>query len=173
MIDMIVFDMDETLTPSRDIMAPEMADAFSRLLEKYKVGILTGGDFSQITSQVLDHIEKKYLSNLFLSPTCGAKLYSYLQNEWQESYRLEIDAQKREEIVQLCREIYADMNIMQNQPETEILEDRETMITIFIYPKDAPIEEKRMADPDKSKRKKIRDRLMSYPALEGFALHIA
>jgi len=147
-------------------MTPEMAQAFSQILGKYKIGILTGGDFSQIQKQVLDTLSSEHLQNLFLSPTCGAKLYTYTENIWQEKYRLEIDAQKREKIVELCHEIYQDMGIMQDISKNEILEDRETMITIFIYPKDAPIEQKRLADPDKSIRNKIRTRLLAHQELQ-------
>jgi len=48
MYKIIVFDLDDTLTPSKSMVDNEMSILLSKLLKKYKVAIITWWEFKRI-----------------------------------------------------------------------------------------------------------------------------
>ena len=53
MFKLIAFDMDGTLTPSKSQMDAQMVELLLKLLARYKVAIISGGDYPQFQKQVL------------------------------------------------------------------------------------------------------------------------
>ena len=69
----VVFDLDDTLAPSKSPLDPSMATALVSLLQRLPVCIISGGRFEQFQAQVLDRLTapEQILSGLHLTPTCG------------------------------------------------------------------------------------------------------
>jgi hydroxymethylpyrimidine pyrophosphatase-like HAD family hydrolase len=66
----IVFDKDNTITKAKCDISTDMANLLARLLNKYKVAIITGGSFENIKSQIIAKLPADAnFSNIFLFPT--------------------------------------------------------------------------------------------------------
>jgi len=59
-----VFDVDGTLTPSRQKILPEMETAFNKFIDNYSVYLVTGSDYEktleQLGKNVIEKVEKVY-----------------------------------------------------------------------------------------------------------------
>ena len=57
-----VFDVDGTLTPSRQKILPEMETAFNKFIDNYSVYLVTGSDYEktleQLGKNVIEKVEK-------------------------------------------------------------------------------------------------------------------
>jgi hydroxymethylpyrimidine pyrophosphatase-like HAD family hydrolase len=89
--------LDGTLAPSKSSIDGEMAQLLSNLLDLIKVGIISGGTWSQFTDQVINHLpDSDNFPNLSLLPTCGTKFYRYLNKEWKLIYSEDFDPDERQ-----------------------------------------------------------------------------
>ncbi len=71
---LMVFDLDGTLAPSKSSIDDEMAGLLRDLLARSQVSIISGGDFPQFQKQVVDRLASgSDLTRLTLLPTCGTK----------------------------------------------------------------------------------------------------
>src|ERR1700761_8507281 len=83
---LMVFDLDGTLAPSKSSIDDEMAGLLRDLLARSQVSIISGGDFPQFQKQVVDRLASgSDLTRLTLLPTCGTKFFRY-DNGWQKLY---------------------------------------------------------------------------------------
>jgi HAD superfamily hydrolase (TIGR01484 family) len=83
---LIGFDMDGTLTPSRGVIDKLNAKLVGDLTRKYKVVIISGGAFKEISAQVLSQLPSfTNWFNLHILPTCGGS-HLYYQNQWLIDY---------------------------------------------------------------------------------------
>jgi HAD superfamily hydrolase (TIGR01484 family) len=160
--DVIIFDLDGTLSYSKSDLGIDMADRIVRLLTKKKVAILTGGTYNQIQNQFLRILEREgsgNLSNLFLFPTSGSSMYVYQNGKWLTLYDKKIPESERVRIIALLNEAISNPDIYK-KPEKiygEIIEDRGNQITFSGLGQKAPFVEKSKWDPDKKTRNKIID----------------
>lgn len=77
---LIIFDLDGTLSESKAALEPEMAKLLSSLLRVARVAIISGGAWAQFEKQVLSQLPADAnLSSLSLLPTCGTKYYQWIQ----------------------------------------------------------------------------------------------
>ncbi|MBW7954474.1 HAD-IIB family hydrolase [Candidatus Gracilibacteria bacterium] len=162
MFKLIAFDMDGTLAPSKGQMDPEMTDLFKKLLTKYKVAIISGGDYVQFEKQVISFLgdDENILKNLFILPTCGTKLYKFENKNWQKIYSLDFTLEERQYIVKVLEDAIIDLDL---KPETiwgKQVEDRGTQITFSALGQEAPLEVKHTWDRDQEKRKRIRNYIL-------------
>src|SRR3989338_3542490 len=88
---LIVFDLDGTLTESKAEIDSELAVLLSALLKEKKVGIIGGGALERLTGQVLvDLTQDAKLENLFLFPLSGGSFYDYQSGKWHKIYSHEL-----------------------------------------------------------------------------------
>lgn len=157
MFKMIVFDMDWTLTPSRDRMDPEMIELFKKLLWKYKVWVISWGWYGQFKKQIVDLIwnDENLLKNLFLCPTCSTKMYLYKSWEFKEEYSLDLTQDEKDYIKNTLKNAIQELKLEPEQVWWETIDDRDTQISYVILWVEAPLEEKYKWDKDFEKRKAI------------------
>ncbi|MDD3302224.1 MAG: HAD-IIB family hydrolase [Candidatus Gracilibacteria bacterium] len=172
MFKMIVFDMDGTLTPSRGEMEPSMITLFKELLKKYKVGVISGGDFIQFQIQILNFIgdDEELLKNLYICPTCSTKMYIYKDKNWEKLYSYDFTDDEKNHIKEIFEKAINDLNLKPEKIYGELVEDRGTQVTYAVLGQQAPRELKSAYDPDFEKRKKIRDYIID--DLTGFDILI-
>jgi len=85
-IKIVIFDLDGTLTESKQILSPQMAHLLSQLLSHMPVAVMSGGDLPQFERQFLNHLpDDANLSNLFLFPTSAAECLAYIDGTWQQA----------------------------------------------------------------------------------------
>lgn len=159
MFKMIVFDMDWTLTLSRGDMQPSMIPLFKELLKKYKVWVISWGDFVQFQIQILNFIwnDEDLLKNLYISPTCSTKMYLFKNNSWEKMYSLDFTNVEKEHIISVLENAINKLWLKPEKTYWELIEDRWTQITYAVLWQEAPRDLKSIYDPDFEKRKKIRE----------------
>ena len=152
---LIIFDLDGTLAESKGTLDSEMAALLTRLLSLMKVSVISGGDWPQFEKQFLSRLsEMGGLDNLLLLPTCGTKFFQY-KGGWQKLYSEDFSQPERERILSSLNK---GLELSGFKPERvwgELIDDRGSQITFSALGQDAPIEAKRVWDPDFAKRKKI------------------
>jgi phosphomannomutase len=150
---LIIFDLDGTLAESKSPMDEEMIELLTKLLEKKKVAIMSGGSFHQFQKQFLgDFPHSDFLKNLYLCPTCGSSFYQY-DMAWKEVYSEKLTSEEK-------RRIYEAFDIALEKvgfqkPEKmygELIEDRGSQITFSAFGQQAPLSLKAPWDPDHVKR---------------------
>lgn len=153
-IELVIFDLDGTLTVSRSSMDKEMSGLLSRLLAKKKVAVISGGSFTQFKEQFLVSLAapSNLLHSLFLFPTSGASFYRY-KNGWVNVYEEQLSSDERARIIAAFPKALRDSGI--EMPATLYgtqIEDRGSQVTFSALGQNAPIELKTAWDPDQKKR---------------------
>jgi phosphomannomutase len=146
----IVFDLDDTLAPSKSPLDPAMAVALMSLLERLPVCIISGGRFEQFQAQVLDRLTgpEQVLSRLHLMPTCGTRYYSRQQDEWSLVYSEDLSAAEKARIRQVLEEESRTLGYWEENPSGELIEDRGSQVTYSALGQAAPLDAKAAWDPD-------------------------
>ena len=95
--ELVIFDMDGTLTESKSTADAEMIELVKKLLEKTKIAVISGGGFSRFHEQFLVSflIDVSGFDNLYLAALNGGTLYSYHIADWKKVYE---DVLSEEEI---------------------------------------------------------------------------
>lgn len=75
----ILFDLDDTLAPSKSRIHPSMVDLLTAVLQRVDVCIISGGRFEQFENQVLTPLAPHAdLTRLHIMPTCGTQYYRWV-----------------------------------------------------------------------------------------------
>lgn len=157
-----MFDLDETLTPSKRPMEAEMLEVFSDLLSKYPVAITSGASLRQIGLQVLDLLPVDRLKNMHVFPTGGAAMFVWDGSTWKMVYEHQIEKAEADEVIKIVEESVALSGLCKDTPSWgERVEWRGSQITFSGLGQEAPYEAKAVWDPDKQKRLAFREVLMT------------
>jgi HAD superfamily hydrolase (TIGR01484 family) len=160
----IAFDLDGTLAESKRPITEEMAKLVEELAKEKIVAIISGGTFKQFNTQFLpafsqEDLSSPFIKNLILLPTSGSQRYEY--NFDRKEWSLTDIELFPENVKQKARKILKGMidsglyDIPQN-PTGEYIEDRLTQLSISALGQEAPIEQKKLWDPDQKKRQKMK-----------------
>lgn len=150
---LIVFDLDKTLSESKQPMDDEMAALLRRLLEQTKVSVISGGSFTQFQKQFVPKLTEGRLENLFLFPTCGSAFYIYEGGGWRNVYTETLSVPERARIFQAFEKMFVEYGFtIPEKVYGELIEDRETQVTFAAYGSQAPLQLKETWDPDRKKR---------------------
>jgi phosphomannomutase len=168
--DLVVFDLDGTLTLSKSPIDAEMATLLARLLTIVRTAIISGGDFPQFKTQVVDRMPASSdFRNLVLLPTTGTKFYTY-SGDWQKLYSDDLTAAEKVKIEQSIEKAVAESGFQPEASWGPRIEDRGTQITYSALGQQAPLDAKEQWDPDFQKRQKIKALLD--PMLPGFSVRL-
>ncbi|MEK7641639.1 MAG: HAD-IIB family hydrolase [Patescibacteria group bacterium] len=154
---LIIFDLDGTLAPSKSSVDPEMAELLGKLLERKKVAIMSGGGYPQFETQLLRALPHtgENLSNLLIMPTSGTKLYIW-QGTWREQYSEHLTLKEKEKIMGALNAALKQGGY--EQPAKiygDLIEDRGSQVTFSALGQNAPLEAKAAWDPTRTKRDAI------------------
>jgi HAD superfamily hydrolase (TIGR01484 family) len=166
----IVFDLDGTLAESKQVLGLEMAELLARLAGRKKVAVISGGSYRQFQKQFLPTWREilnerpaeevqSLNENLFLLPTSGSQIYAYDQGmgDWQILAKESFPAELKEKTEKAFETVIASGDYdIPKETYGERLEDRGTQITFSALGQDAPLEKKKIWDPDQAKRQKIK-----------------
>jgi phosphomannomutase len=155
----LVFDLDDTLAPSKSTIDARMAQLLVQLLSRGEVCIISGGRFEQFDSQVLRHLHatEDQLARLHLMPTCGTRYLSRDGGTWQEVYVENLDEDEKSRIIEVLRSGAQELGLWEEHTWGEVIEDRGSQITFSALGQQAPLEAKAAWDPDGSKKAELRD----------------
>ncbi len=129
--ELVIFDLDGTLTETKGYMKKDMAELLAKLLEKKKVAVIGGGKYSLFKTQFVSHFKypKEILRNLFLFPTTSTAFYRY-KGGWKQVYRLELSKRDRDRIKKAFKEVFKMAGY--SHPAKvygKVIEDRGTQVT--------------------------------------------
>lgn len=167
---LIVFDLDGTLAESKSALDPEAAALLAGLLTVVKVAVISGGSWEQFERQVLANLpHDQLLEDLSLLPTCGTKFYQY-KSGWECLYSEDFAPLEKEKIVGAFKQVIAILELKCRPDWGDLVEDRGSQITFSALGQNAPIEEKKMWDPDFTKRQRIKEQLNRL--IPEFSVHV-
>lgn len=152
----IVFDLDGTLTESKEVLDGEMVVLLTKLLETHNVAIISGADWKQFQKQVLSRLSDANLNNLYLLPTSGGSMYQiWGKYGWVATYQTKLQRRDVARISKAVEDTIQEKNGWEqpNKLWGKQLENREAQITFSALGQKAPIEAKEKFDPDFSKRR--------------------
>lgn len=153
----IVFDLDDTLAPSKQPLPIEIVNELSILAAHYEIGILTGGQFKQVKKQVLDQLPAGVANKINVFTCSGSQIRLANKNLVTESIP-ELDRARIKNLVHL---VAVENDLWCRNPVGDIIEDRLAQITFSALGQEASPEMKSGWDVDKSKRQLLVDRLSS------------
>ncbi len=86
--ELVIFDMDGTLTESKSTADAEMIELVKKLLEKTKVAVISSSDLPKFHEQFLISflIDVSGFNNLYLAPRSGGALYAYQSVDWKKIF---------------------------------------------------------------------------------------
>ena len=163
---LIAFDLDGTLAESKQSIDQETAELLAALLKRASVAIISGGDWPQFEKQIVSRLPSHAeLDRLFILPTSGTKLYSFVGG-WKAVYVDEFSIEERSHILLSVKRVLDETGLNENRTWGERIEDRGSQITFSGLGQQAPLSAKATWDPDFAKRKTLQALLRkSLPAL--------
>jgi len=154
---LIIFDLDGTLTISKSPMDKETAELVVKLLQQKKVAIISGGGFPQFHTQFLAQLPgtSENYDNLLLMPTSGTRLFVWRGN-WVEQYTENLLPNEKQRIMSA---LDTALKIMKYEQPAKIygplIEDRGSQITFSALGQSAPADIKYAWDPTRTKRERL------------------
>ncbi|MEO6068547.1 MAG: HAD-IIB family hydrolase [Gemmatimonadales bacterium] len=153
---LIVFDLDGTLAESKAALDAEMAVLLRDLLRVVTVAVISGGNWPQFQAQLLSNLPPDaILTNLSLLPTCGTKFYRHA-TDWELLYSEDFTDDEKAKIVHALKQVIDASGFTTAGSWGELIEDRGSQITFSALGQQAPIDEKKLWDPDFEKRQKMK-----------------
>jgi len=156
---LIIFDLDGTLTESKQPLTSEMAFSLAKLLAVTKVGIISGGALSQFLKQVVAKLPVDAdLTHLYLLPTSGAALYEFQNDDWKKIYEERLSEKDKDTIETAMRAAVKETGIIDFETPAwgERIEYRGSQVTLSALGQQAPIVEKKAWDTNHTKRQTLR-----------------
>ncbi len=148
----VVFDLDGTLALSKQALDSDMAGLLSGLLNVCSVCIISGGDWPQFQSQIVERLPKDTrFDRLHLMPTTGAKYYRF-EDGWKQIYAESLTDEQRKRIQTALDAAIKETGFKPDKTWGEQIEDRGTQITFSALGQQAPGDAKDAWDPDQKKR---------------------
>ena len=159
MLEVLAFDLDDTLAVSKSRIDPAMAELLGRLLDRVEVCVISGGRFEQFDAQVLAHldIDDARRRRLHLMPTCGTRYYRWGGASWEPVYVEDLPEADKRRVIDALTEGARALGLWETQPWGDIIEDRGSQITFSALGQQAPAEAKYAWDPDGAKKRALRD----------------
>lgn len=156
-----VFDLDGTLTESKQPLDKEMAFLLLELSKKTMVAVISGASYEQFRAQFLSHFTSPELAgnNLILLPTSGSQCYEFDDptGDWKLVDEIPFAPADKEKVLTVLREIISSGQFdIPTESQGDYIEDRGTQITFSALGQRATQESKQAWDPDKVKRQKIK-----------------
>ena len=170
---LIIFDLDDTLAPSKSSIDEEMAGLLAKLLEVKKIAVMSGGSLQRLELQILQNLScsEALLGNLFLFPTCATSFLRYQNGSWHVVYKEELSAEEKETITKALEDAILHVDFPSEKIYGARVEDRGTQVTFSGLGQDAPLELKRTWDESGARRRSIADILMQ--SIPEYSVRIA
>lgn len=154
---LVMFDLDDTLAPSKSPLPDPMAQVMTQLLDRALVCIISGGRFEQFQNQVLARIgDAPNAAGLHLMPTCGTQYVRNADGAWETVYAEYLSDDEKERTLDTLEAGAKDLGLWEDEPWGPILEDRGSQITYSALGQQAPVDAKAAWDPDGAKKEALR-----------------
>ncbi len=161
---LVAFDLDDTLAPSKSALDPRMGELLVRLLDVVEVCVISGGQFGQFESQLIDNLPLDHpeaLTRMHLMPTCGTQYYLFQDGGWRQQYAENLTPEQKEAALaavesEAKRLGYWEPDNVGVEVWGPVLEDRGSQITFSALGQAAPVGAKKAWDPTGEKKNTLR-----------------
>lgn len=170
---LVAFDLDGTLTESKQNLDPEMGKLLGRLMEQMPIAVMSGAHFDQFQKQFLWGLPNTIPADrLYIFPTNAGQCYLWQDDAWQKQYDFPFTEEEKEEVIAALEKALAETGFGERPGQLwgEQIEDRKSQIAFSYWGQQAPLAVKRAWDPDEKKRQSIRKVLQ--PLLPEFTVEI-
>lgn len=159
--ELVIFDLDDTLSESKTDMERDMANLLFELLKRVKVGIISGCAYEQFEKQVFKQLNTSVfsnpnvLNNLYVMPSSGSQLFQHdVMKKWHRVYHDTLLLREKVLIYNAFQDACVAAGHLPRADGAygEIGEDRDSQITFSMLGQKAPLSLKKLFDPDQSKR---------------------
>ena len=157
---LVAFDLDDTLAPSKAPIDPRIGQLLIELAGRVTVAIISGGQFGQFQTQVIDRLPQtsaQTLEQFHLLPTCGTQYYRLTPEGVHTVYAHELSADEKQRALAAVEEEARRLGLWEAEPWGDILEDRGSQITFSALGQRAPLEAKVAWDPSGEKKNRLRE----------------
>jgi phosphomannomutase len=157
-VKIILFDLDDTLAPSKTRLPDPMVALMTELLRRIDVCIISGGRFEQFEAQVLEPLTgSPDLGRLHIMPTCGTQYFRWSaeateQGGWVQQYAENLSEDEKQRAMTVVEAGARELGLWEEETWGPILEDRGSQITFSALGQAAPVVAKAGWDPDGSKK---------------------
>jgi hypothetical protein len=160
---LIIFDLDGTLAESKQPLDKAMGEWIGKLLGVCRVAVISGGAWPQFETQLLANLtpglpNAEWLARLSLLPTSGTRFLTY-DGKWTQRYAEDFTPDEKAKIIAALNEVFTASGFAPKQHWGEIIEDRGSQITLSALGQEAPLDAKKVWDPDFAKRKLMKAKL--------------
>lgn len=158
-VDLLAFDLDDTLAPSKSSLDPRMAALIAELLSVVEVAVISGGQFGQFESQLIAGLPAAAMprfGRLHLLPTCGTQYYRF-DGRWTQQYAENLTDSQKERTLSVLESSAQELGLWEAKTWGPILEDRGSQITFSALGQDAPVDAKKAWDPTGAKKESLRE----------------
>jgi phosphomannomutase len=164
----VVFDLDNTLAPSKSPLPDRMSSAINRLLDKFQICVISGGKFGQFEKQLLANLnaDPVKLERLHLMPTCGTRYYAYeiAAGAWKQVYAEDFTEGEKKKIISALNTGIDALGYREKEVYGECMEDRGSQVTYSVLGQEIAavlgeegVRRKEAWDPGDVKKREIRD----------------
>lgn len=157
---LVAFDLDDTLAPSKSAIDPRIGELLVALAERVEVAIISGGQLSQFTSQVVDRLPPSATAkreHFHLLPTCGTQYYRLGADGIETVYARSLSEDQKQRALTAVEEEARRLGLWEPRTWGAILEDRGSQITFSALGQTAPVDAKTAWDPTGEKKGALRD----------------
>jgi HAD superfamily hydrolase (TIGR01484 family) len=156
-LSLVAFDLDGTLSESKQKVSPHMAKKLAELLRLVPVCVISGGKIEQFQESLLNQFSSPVnLANLHLMPTSGTQYYRYADGKWQQVYAHAIAVSDAERIAAAIEHHARALGFWETDVFGPRIENRGSQITFSALGQLAPVALKQAWDPDGQKREALR-----------------
>jgi hypothetical protein len=137
-----------------------MSELLVRLLDVVQVCIISGGQFGQFRTQVVERLpelDDEVAARLHLMPTCGTQYWRADEGSWRCVYAEDLTADEKARALAAVEEQARRLGLWETLTWGPILEDRGSQITFSALGQAAPVDAKAAWDPTGARKSALRD----------------
>lgn len=156
---LVAFDLDDTLAPSKSAVDPSMLALIVELLDVAQVCVISGGQFGQFKSQLIDRLDgipDEKLARLHLMPTCGTQYWRRDGGTWSAVYAENLAPEQIAQAFDSLETRAKQLGLWEDETWGPILEDRGSQVTFSALGQGAPVDAKKAWDPTGEKKNALR-----------------
>ncbi|MFC4243036.1 HAD-IIB family hydrolase [Gryllotalpicola reticulitermitis] len=155
---LIAFDLDDTLAPSKAPLPDPVAAVLARLLERVAVAVVSGGQIGQFRTQVIGRLTAatpEGLSRLHLMPVTGTQYWRFDDGDWVLRYEDGLSEDEKSAALAALEHTAREFGYWEAETWGPILEDRGSQITFSALGQQAPVAAKKAWDPTGEKKNRL------------------
>jgi len=153
----LIFDLDNTLVVSKQVMTPRMASSVTKLLSSYDLLVISGSKWELFKHHIIDQLEESehLMHRLHMMPVCGTSYYQFKDGDWNKIYSEDLTKKEIEEITNALEKSAKKLGHWEKKTWGDIIENRGSQVTFSALGQKAPPKEKYKWDPGHKKKQAI------------------